>query len=100
MKIAGFGAGDRAWSAWCAIGNEALPTLRLRVWIKEVEVIMPEDGIVRAVASGKAESLFPWERLFATQQEAREAMAADMEAAAASLAKQAAELAEPVVVTV
>lgn len=100
MKIEGFGVGDRAFAAWLVLERGAnVAEARAAVYITEVEVILPEAGVLRPI-DGAPRMLFYTERLFATAQEAREWAAAQLAAGAAGLAKQAAELADPRVVTV
>jgi X-X-X-Leu-X-X-Gly heptad repeat protein len=100
MKIEGFVAGDRAWAAWAYMGQGcALADASATVHLAMVDVVMPDGGIVQPVGS-VPRVVYYGERLFATQQEARQWVAAQLAAGAARLANQAADLAEPVVVTV
>jgi hypothetical protein len=100
MTIEGFNTGDRAFAAWVVI-DKGYPVAETHavVYITEVEVVLPEAGVLRPI-DGAPRMLFFGERLFASAQEAREWVAAQVAAGAARLAKQAAELAEPAVVTV
>ncbi len=99
-KIEGFNAGDQAWSAWVSIKEHSpIATAAASVCLELVEVVMPEGAIVQ-LPGGVPRVLYYHERLFPTQAEARQWVAAQVAAGAASLAKQAADLAEPVVVTV
>jgi hypothetical protein len=100
MRIEGFGVGDTAWSVWVTL-DRGMPLAEATagVYLEEIEVVMPEGGIVRR-PGGQPRVLYFFERLFATQQEARQWAATQIAAAAARLARQAADLAEPRVVTV
>ena len=99
-KIEGFNTGDQAWSAWVSISqHRPIAAAAASVCLELVEVVMPDGAIVRP-HGGSPRVLYYHERLFPTQAEARQWVAAQVAAGAASLAKQAADLADPVVVTV
>lgn len=87
-------AGDKVVT--CAVYFEAAKAF---VHLREVEFVLPADSIVRG-EDGVARTLYFAEAIFQTRQEAREAAAATIRAAAKSLMRQADDLAEPRVVNV
>lgn len=94
MTTQDFSAGDTAYESSVYFDN-----LGTRAYMTEVRVVMPEEGIVKT-GSGEVRAVLFGSTLHATMQEAREAAAARIREHAERLLKDAAELAEPRVVTV
>lgn len=99
-KIEGFAEGERAWSAWCCVkdGYPASAAIA-NATIQEVVVMLPEIGLLRR-DGGEPYLIAFSETLHKSPQGAREWCASQIRTAAGRLAQQAADLAEPRVVSV